>query len=255
MAATILAGALINSALSTSSAVLGTQSNFSSTSFLSLTNHARQLDNEAPLTLNADLTSAAQAKANDMVSQNYWSHTSPSGKTAWDFIIDSGYKYSNAGENLAYGFSSASQVMNGWLSSPDHRANILNNSYHDVGFGVAETNNFLGQGPKVVVAAEYAEPLVMTAAAPLNSSLNQPQLQPVSRFALLTGVGSSWVELALLALLVAAITVLVIRHGLSLRKLLGEGESFITKHPYLDICLVVIATACFVLSRHTGIIG
>jgi hypothetical protein len=155
-------GIAINSFLSSSGHVLGTESNFSGSSLLSNTNQDRVSDHESSLSLNSELAQAAQSKANDMIASDYWAHVSPSGKTPWTFIMASGYQYSQAGENLAYGFSSSSAVINAWMASPEHRANMLKSTYSDVGFGIAESTNFMGQGPKVIVVAEYGRPLART---------------------------------------------------------------------------------------------
>src|SRR5665647_1797248 len=83
--------------------VLGINSDFSDSSLLASTNAQRTADNESQLSIDPLLSRAAQAKADDMVAANYWSHTSPDGKTPWTFIAASGYSYQRAGENLAYG--------------------------------------------------------------------------------------------------------------------------------------------------------
>ncbi len=248
----IVFGLVINAALTHSSQVLGAQTNFSSSSLLNLTNQDRQLDGESALDDNSQLSSAAQAKAEDMVANNYWSHISPSGKTPWSFISSSGYQYQAAGENLAYGFNSASNVMNAWMNSPEHRANILNPSYQDVGFGVAEATNFMGQGQKVIVVAEYGEPVGAAA-------LNQPKLtlsaansQPVSRLQLITKSKTDW-SVVILSLLTAVVgATLIVRHSLKFKKLLLEGEDFVLKHPLLDILLVMLCTTSVLLTRTVG---
>lgn len=89
-----------------------------------------------PLTLNTELSQAAAAKAADMFANNYWAHNSPQGKTPWDFIIGSGYRYRLAGENLAKNFSDSDGVVSAWMASPSHRANIMKPEYRDIGFAV-----------------------------------------------------------------------------------------------------------------------
>jgi uncharacterized protein YkwD len=128
-------GFLISSAWSNSQHVLGASSDLSTVSLLKYTNIQRQKNSESALSLNDDLMSAAQAKAESMVQENYWSHTSPNGQTPWSFIVASGYNYQLAGENLAYGFSNAEAAITGWMNSPEHRANILSTDYQNVGFG------------------------------------------------------------------------------------------------------------------------
>jgi len=78
------------------------------------------------LFVNPLLVSAAQAKANDMALKGYFSHNSPDGTEPWYWIREAGYQYRLAGENLAIDFSDSAEVERAWLSSPTHRANILN---------------------------------------------------------------------------------------------------------------------------------
>ena len=79
--------------------VLAYATNVSHSGLLSYTNQNRSANGLAGLTLQSQLNSAAQAKANDMVAKDYWSHTSPDGRQPWDFITAAGYSYSTAGEN------------------------------------------------------------------------------------------------------------------------------------------------------------
>lgn len=100
---------------------------------VNLINQERQLQGLKGLTINQQLASAARAKAIDMVNGNYFDHNSPSGKTPWMFIRESGYNYSKAGENLAIGFDSTSAPVSAWMKSPSHRANILQSAYTETG--------------------------------------------------------------------------------------------------------------------------
>jgi len=258
-------GLAVNS-LWSSSAVLGSASSFSTNDLLAGTNAQRLANHEASLTLNPLLTAAAQAKANDMVTKNYWSHTSPDGQTPWTFITTTGYQYQSAGENLAYGFTSADDVITGWMNSPEHRANILDNGYQNVGFGIAESPNFQGKGTEVVIVAEYAQPAPAVANITFNvapTSQNSPsvqgaqtelQTQRVSRVQLLAGGQAAWVTVAVSAMTGAALAIFVVRHGLRLKKLAFQGERFITNHPMLDIVVTAVITAGLVLTRSGGLI-
>ncbi|HEY5152524.1 MAG TPA: CAP domain-containing protein, partial [Candidatus Saccharimonadales bacterium] len=168
-----------------------------------------------------------------------------------------GYQYRSAGENLAYGFSNASDTVAGWMNSAPHRANILDADYRNVGFGVASSPDYQGNGPATVVVAEYAQAAGTAVAAPL-AGTGTPDVtsstQPVARIQLLTGGQAAWSALALSALAGAALAVLIIRYGLSFRRLVMEGESFVAHHPMLDIAVTVIFTAGFVLTRTSGLI-
>ncbi|HET7320826.1 MAG TPA: CAP domain-containing protein [Candidatus Saccharimonadales bacterium] len=135
-------------------------------SLLAYSNNQRAAAGEGYLNLNGALDSAAQAKANDMVSENYWGHYSPSGASPWTFISNAGYGYSAAGENLAYGFASSADVITAWMNSAEHRANLLNGGFVDVGFGIANSPNYVGTGPETIVVAEYGTPLYTPPPAP-----------------------------------------------------------------------------------------
>lgn len=151
-------GLVLNSAWPSKHSVLGYATDMSIQSLLDGTNAQRTNNNEPTLGLNAELDNAAQAKANDMAARDYWSHNTPDGNTPWTFITTAGYNYQLAGENLAYGFDTASDTITGWMNSPEHRANILNAGYKEVGFGIANSANYQGNGPETIVVAMYADP-------------------------------------------------------------------------------------------------
>lgn len=115
-----------------------------------LTNQARKAAGLSPLRANALLTNAAQAKAQDMLALGYFAHTSPAGKTAWDFIRQAGYRYLYSGENLAVHYSTAEDVQGAWMLSPAHRTNVVNPRFEDIGVGVV-SGNFEGTSTLVVV--------------------------------------------------------------------------------------------------------
>lgn len=117
------------------------------------TNSARAANGLAPLALNAQLNNSAQAKAQHMIANNYWSHVAPDGTQPWYFFQSSGYNYVGAGENLAYGFMNGSDVTTAWMNSAGHRANIVG-AYSDVGFGIASGTSYQG-GENTVVVAHY----------------------------------------------------------------------------------------------------
>lgn len=135
--------------------VLGYATDMSVASLLSDTNQQRAANGEDALALNSQLNQAAQAKADDMAARDYWSHDTPDGKTPWTFMTAAGYNYQTAGENLAYGFATAADTLTGWMNSSEHRANILNTSYRDVGFGIINIADYQGTGPETLVVAMY----------------------------------------------------------------------------------------------------
>lgn len=145
---------------------------------LSSTNSHRAANSRAALSLNSKLNSAAQAKANDMVARDYWSHTTPDGQEPWVFIDAAGYSYTKAGENLAYGFSTSSNTVKGWMDSPSHKANMLDSEFSDVGFGYANSANFNGDGEETVVVAMYGKPQTLPATTPAPAPSPATQTQP-----------------------------------------------------------------------------
>jgi uncharacterized protein YkwD len=102
---------------------------------LTLTNAERQKYNLAPLTLSSQLGQAAQGHADDMANNNYFSHTGLNGSSVSDRVRATGYSYRSVGENIAAGQRTPSEVVQGWMNSPGHRANILNSGYTQIGFG------------------------------------------------------------------------------------------------------------------------
>jgi hypothetical protein len=130
---------------------------------LSSTNSQRANNGAGALSLNELLNAAAQAKANDMVARNYWSHNTPDGQEPWVFIDAQGYSYTKAGENLAYGFSTSNATVIGWMNSPSHRANMLDTAFSEVGFGFANSSNFVSSGEQTIVVAMYGRPVVASA--------------------------------------------------------------------------------------------
>ena len=87
----------------------------------------------AALAWNDKLTAAAEGHSQDMAAKNYFSHTSADGRTLADRVNASGYAWSSAGENIAAGYSTVNAVMDGWIASPGHCANLMNAGFTEVG--------------------------------------------------------------------------------------------------------------------------
>ncbi len=151
--------------------VLGYATDIRLSDLLNLTNQQRTAVGLSQLRLNDKLSVAAAQKAQDMFSNNYWSHTSPQGKTPWVFITDSGYQYTMAGENLAKNFSDSRGVVEAWMASPTHKENIVKPGYQDVGFAIV--NGVLnGEETTLVVqmfGASDKESVVAQKTVPLSS--------------------------------------------------------------------------------------
>lgn len=105
---------------------------------IELTNQSRTGTGEKALAVNSKLSRAAQAKADDMIANNYFSHTSPAGATPWSWMQKESYDYNYAGENLAMDFQTTAKMEEAWMASPTHRANILNGKYSEMGTAVRE---------------------------------------------------------------------------------------------------------------------
>lgn len=115
------------------------------TQVVALVNEQRALNGLNPLTLNSGLSNVAETKAQDMHDNNYFSHTSPTYGSPFDMMTAFGISYSSAGENIAMGYATPDAVMNAWMNSPGHRANILNPSYTQIGVGFDASGNYWTQ--------------------------------------------------------------------------------------------------------------
>ncbi len=105
-----------------------------------LVNIERQKEGLAPLTYSEELSKVAKLKSQDMADNNYFNHNSPTYGDPFTMMKNFGIKYSTAGENIAKGYFNAQSVMNGWMNSSGHRANIMNPSFGKIGVGYVEKN-------------------------------------------------------------------------------------------------------------------
>lgn len=102
---------------------------------LRLVNAERSKAGLSSLTLSDKLTAVANEKARDMAENNYFSHTSPTYGSPFQMLQQYGISYRTAGENIAAGQRTPAEVMNSWMNSSGHRANILNSAYTEIGIG------------------------------------------------------------------------------------------------------------------------
>lgn len=100
---------------------------------ISLVNNYRKENGLASLRLDPELTIAAEARVRNMLEEGYFAHTSPSGKKLDDWLGEAAYRYTIAGENIAYGYVEAQNVFNGWVASAGHRENLLRDSFTETG--------------------------------------------------------------------------------------------------------------------------
>ena len=108
---------------------------------LRLVNIERQKAGLSPFKMSAQLSNVARDKSKDMAHNNYFSHQSPTHGSPFDMMRAYGINYRTDGENIAKGYNSAASVVNGWMNSPGHRANILNSSFGTLGVGYYKLGN------------------------------------------------------------------------------------------------------------------
>lgn len=141
--------------------VLGRVSDIQAAELLVDTNTERTEEGLSELRVNDQLSQAAFLKAQNMFSEQYWAHVSPSGIQPWKWLGDVGYNYSYAGENLAKNYPTADATVQAWMNSATHRDNILKGEYTDVGFAVVD-GELNGEQTTLVVAL-YATPMTAPA--------------------------------------------------------------------------------------------
>lgn len=110
-----------------------------------LVNEIRVKNGLNPLTADWELSRVARYKSQDMKDNNYFSHNSPIYGSPFDMIKNFGISYRSAAENIAKGQKTPQAVMNGWMNSSGHRANILNSSYKKIGVGYVASGNYWTQ--------------------------------------------------------------------------------------------------------------
>lgn len=103
---------------------------------LDLLNDERADEGLGPLVLHIDASDVAYDHCVDMDVRDYFSHTNPDGESPGDRLAAAGVSHSGWGENIAWGYRTPEAVMVGWMNSPGHRGNILNDGWTHVGIGV-----------------------------------------------------------------------------------------------------------------------
>jgi uncharacterized protein YkwD len=107
---------------------------------LELMNAKRTEAGLKPLTMDNTLVQVARYKSDNMIQNNFFSHTNPDGTKWTNWLQTIGYKYTTSGENIAYNTYDPVELFNQWWNSPGHRANMMNASYTKVGIGVIHGN-------------------------------------------------------------------------------------------------------------------
>ena len=154
--------------------ILGYATDITVNKLYELTNAKRQAEGLKPLKYDEKLAAAAQKKAQDMFTKNYWAHYSPEGLTPWNFILSSGYQYEYAGENLAKNFLFSQGVVDAWMNSTSHRKNLLRSEYQDVGFAIK--NGVLNGEETTLVIQMFGAPI----ATPLLDQKETSEPKPLS---------------------------------------------------------------------------
>ena len=108
---------------------------------LNLVNQERRKNNIPELKLDWEISRVARYKSQDMCEKNYFNHNSPTYGSPFDMLKKFNISYQTAGENIAKGQKTAQAVMNSWMNSQGHRANILNKNFTKLGIGFYEKNN------------------------------------------------------------------------------------------------------------------
>ena len=157
--------------------VLGFSSSITAEQVIEQTNQERVSLGLKPLVINQQLSAAALAKAQDMLNDQYWAHTSPEGKQPWDFMKAANYSYRVAGENLARDFHATTEMMAAWMASPTHKANIVNDKYEQLGIAVIDGR--LEGFDTVLVVQMFGSPVQKTASVGDTSGASGSQVTSV----------------------------------------------------------------------------
>lgn len=110
-----------------------------------LVNIERTKNGFSSLTYDWELSRVARYKSQDMKDNNYFSHTSPTYGSPFQMMKNFGITYKTAGENIAMGYKTPEAVVNGWMNSSGHRANILNSSFTRIGVGYVPNGHYWTQ--------------------------------------------------------------------------------------------------------------
>ncbi|MFA6427598.1 MAG: CAP domain-containing protein [Candidatus Magasanikbacteria bacterium] len=123
---------------------------------LELTNGIRAREGLPALKPQTKLTASSELKADDMAQKSYFEHESPDGRRLADWLDDVGYIYKVAGENLAMGFTDAEDLVDAWVESPTHYANLIDKEYTE--FGIGTKAGVFDKTPTVYVAQHFGLP-------------------------------------------------------------------------------------------------
>jgi len=151
-----------------------------SAELISLTNQYRHAKGLNTLVTNPRLTQAAINKARDILSGQYFDHSSPQGKKFSDWIKEVNYQYFYVGENLAIDFASDKELFQAWVNSPKHQENLISPQYQEI--GIAAIKGKFKNHPTIVVVQLFGSRVLgassLIAAASANNDLTKNYFYP-----------------------------------------------------------------------------
>lgn len=219
-----------------SSRIQGTTTDLTPSQILAFTNLERTKAGINTLTPNDLLTAAAQAKAENMLTTGNFDHYYQSGENTinpWQFILEAGYQYSHAGENLGKSFHSSQELVQAWMDSPSHKANLLSPDYTEIGVAVVD-GPFKDKAYDTVIVQLFATP-----AGPGQISIQPEEFDRVN-IAPLIQKQDSWVagffnQYPLFLFLMTSIITAVV--GLTILVDLTKGKKLRRHNPSSDLWL------------------
>ena len=125
-------------------------------------NEYRLAEGLGPLFVDPRLAAAAEDRMDDMVDSGYWRHEPSGGGSPFAVVMRRGFEFSMAGENLATGFETAEILVESWMLSPGHRANVMSPDFTSVGVAIIDghvARRAEGKSVVAVFAREMVRPL------------------------------------------------------------------------------------------------
>jgi len=137
-------------------------------SFIDQMNAHRVAEGLSPLIWHSGVAAVATAHSQDMETRDFFSHTNPDGESPGDRLDEAGITYSAWGENIAWGYTTGTSVLNAWIASSGHRANIENGTFTHHGVGKVGT----------IWTHVFLRPRTSTATVPVTTSAPPPIRNP-----------------------------------------------------------------------------
>lgn len=236
----------------TSASVLGDKTEVTIGSLVEQTNRVRNQAGVTTLTESPKLNQAAYLKAQNMFAEQYWSHNAPDGTLPWKWLSYVGYDYSEAGENLAMNYATAENVIRAWMNSPEHKENMLKNSYQEVGFAIVD--GMLNNHPTTIVVALYAVPAQV---AGVSTQKTFTEATPDARVSFLTKMASSFYFItpaAMIGLAILAFAIIVSASAHTYREKLPKKmkKSWYRHHGIIKIFVLAFVGSAVVYFCNIG---